>query len=92
MFGTTYDHDARKPGNRPLNYSFGNREGLVKVLEALGYEIPTTLIALAAANKRLGTTSFSVDVHVLDRQLAKAEIRYEDRLRLKTALRREGLL
>jgi hypothetical protein len=87
-----FDVDSRKPANRPLNYSYGNREGLVKVLSALGYEIPQTLIALAAANKPLGTTSFTVDVHTLDRQLAKAEIRYEDRLRLKTALRREGLL
>jgi len=89
---TSYDIDARKPGSKLLNYSFGNREGLVKVLDALGFEIPHTLTALAAANKPLGTTSFQVDVHALDRVLTKAEIRVEDRMRLKTALRREGLL
>jgi len=55
---TSYDIDARKPGSKPLNYSFGNREGLVKVLDALGFEIPHTLTALAAANKPLGTTSY----------------------------------
>jgi hypothetical protein len=89
---TSYDLDSRKPGSKPLNYSFGNREGLVKVLDALGFQIPTTLVALAAANKPLGTTSFQLDVHALDIQLTKAEIRTEDRMRLKTALRREGLL
>jgi hypothetical protein len=92
MIGTSYSLDARRPATKSLNYSFGNRYGLVKVLDALGFEIPTTLIALAAANKPLGTTSFQVDVHALDRVLSKAEIRIEDRLRLKTALRREGLL
>jgi len=91
-FGITYDLDARKPGTKPLNYLFGNREGLVKVLDALGFEIPHTLTALAAANKPLGTTSFRIDVHAFDRQLTKAEIRLEDRMRLKAGLRREGLL
>ena len=84
--------DERKTPTVSIPFNFNNKAGLVRTLDALGFSMPQTINALAAAGEALGSTGLHVDVHQLDAALTKAGTRTEDRIRLKAAMIRERLL
>jgi hypothetical protein len=91
MFAVSYDVDARKPANVSLP-DFNNKEGLIRVLDHLGFNMPVAVTQLAAANKPLGATGCHIELADLDAAMTKAGIRTIDRIRLKAGMAREGLL
>jgi hypothetical protein len=87
-----FDDDSRKPPHpRHVAFSIGNSKGLIRTLESLGFDLPQTIHSLAAAGEPLGKAG-KIDVHELDRQLKQCALRTEQRIQLKAALIRQGLL
>jgi hypothetical protein len=85
--------DEQKPPTKPFPYSFGNRQALLKALDALGFQIPAQLQAMAASSTQpLGSAGHSITVFELDQALKKVNLSVEKRLQLKAGLSREGIL
>jgi hypothetical protein len=85
--------DEQKPSSKPFPYSFSNRQGLVKALDALGFAVPAQLEAMAASSTQpLGSAGHSITVYELDQALKKVNLSVQKRLELKAGLSREGIL
>jgi hypothetical protein len=88
-----YNHfDERKVPIRNIAFSVGNPKGLLATLDSIDFELPQTIHSLAAAGEPLGKGGHKISVVELDAQLKKCEMRVEQRLQLKSALIRQGLL
>jgi hypothetical protein len=87
-----YSSDFRKPPLRNVAWSLGNAQGLLRTLDSIGFELPQAVTALAAAGDVLGKGGHKIALHELDAQLKKCNLRTDQRIQLKSALMRQGLL
>jgi hypothetical protein len=81
-----------RPPLRPFPCHFGDRPSLIRTLAYLGFEMPAAVTALAAAGQPLGSGGHSIGTYELDGELAKFDIKTQDKIQLKLLLTREGLL
>jgi hypothetical protein len=73
-------------------YSFTSPAALAKCLASIGFDMPASVTALAAAGQPLGKSGCKIDVHELDEILSRYEISTQKRMQLKSEMVRQGVL
>src|SRR5579871_1909317 len=89
---------ARTPSSAPmerLSCTLGDPLALVDLLDVLGLTVPPSLSAAASTGKKLEdlrVSSHRYPVREVDAALSETKLSMQDRLRVKAALARAGLI